>query len=90
MIICFTTCKQNFSFANYLRSIKIFEQRRSLTRFRISAFRLNIKRGSYQGNSLSKRDFCFTCKKNMIDDEKHFLLSSSSRLSEERDFFYSR
>ena len=46
---CYSTFKQNFGQENYLRLLKNFEQRRSLTRFRISAHRLNIERGRYQG-----------------------------------------
>ena len=46
---CYITFKQNFGQEKYLRLLKKFEQRRSFTRFRISAQRLNIERRRYVG-----------------------------------------
>lgn len=71
---CYSTFKQNFGQENYLRLLKNFEQRRSLTRFRISAHRLNIERGRYQGIPRQER-YCSRCNVKSVDDEKHFLFS---------------
>ena len=66
--------------------MKNFEQRRSLTRFRISAHRLNIERGRYQKIPRHER-FCLRCNNSLVDDEKHFLFSCS-HLSEERAILF--
>lgn len=57
---CYRTFKQNFGQENYLRLLKNFEQRRSLTCFHISAHRLNIERGRYQGIPQQER-YCNRC-----------------------------
>ena len=45
----YITVKNNFGFEKYLDKIKNFEQRRTLTRFRISAHKLAIEIGRYKG-----------------------------------------
>jgi hypothetical protein len=45
----YLTVKNNFGFEKYLDKIKNFEQRRTLTRFRISAHKLAIETGRYKG-----------------------------------------
>jgi hypothetical protein len=44
----YITVKNNFGFEKYLGKIKNFEQRRTLTRFRISAHKLAIENGRYK------------------------------------------
>jgi hypothetical protein len=41
--------KTNFGYENYLSIIKNFEQRRRLSKLRISAHKLQIEIGRYQG-----------------------------------------
>jgi hypothetical protein len=45
----YITVKKNFGFEKYLDKIKNFEQRRTLTRFRISAHKLAIETCRYKG-----------------------------------------
>jgi hypothetical protein len=45
----YTTFKVHFGCANYLSVIGNFEHRRCLTKLRISAHRLHIETGRYQG-----------------------------------------
>ena len=66
--------KSNFGLENYLTMMKSFEQRRRLTRFRISAHRLLIELGRYQG-TLRQDRICVRCTSGQVEDEKHFLLS---------------
>ena len=47
--IVYTGLNCNFGFEKYLDKIKNFEQRRTLTRFRISAHKLAIETGRYKG-----------------------------------------
>ena len=78
----YSTFKANFGLEKYLLLIKNFEQRRCLTRFRISAHRLHIERGRYQGTPRHERT-CLRCSADEIDDERHFLFSCTS-FQEER------
>jgi hypothetical protein len=55
----------------------------NFTRFRISAHRLNIERGRYQGIPRESRN-CMRCNSGVLDDEKHFLLTCSYN-KEDRD-----
>ena len=45
----YTTFKVHFGFENYLSVIGNFEHRRCLTKLKISAHRLHIETGRYQG-----------------------------------------
>ena len=44
----YLTVKNSFGFEKYLDKIKNFEQRRTLTRFRISTHKLAIETGRYK------------------------------------------
>jgi hypothetical protein len=59
--------KSNFGFEKYLDKIKNFEQRRTLTRFRISAHKLAIETGRYKGIPRHDR-ICTRCTDNTIED----------------------
>jgi len=72
--ICFKT---NFGLEKYLLLLKNSEQRKNLTRLRISAHRLHIEQGRYQGIPCQNR-ICNRCTSNEIDDEVHFLFSCTS------------
>ena len=80
---CYVSLKQSFGLEKYLNLLKNFEQRRNFTRFRISAHRLNIERGRYQGIPRESRH-CMRCNSGVLDDEKHFLLTCSYN-KEDRD-----
>ena len=73
---CYCSFKTNFGFERYLSHVKKFEHRKNITRLRISAHRLQIERGKYQGIPKEERK-CLRCDSADIDDEKHFLFSSS-------------
>jgi hypothetical protein len=66
--------------------VKKFEHRKNITRLRITAHRLQIERGRYQGIPNEERQ-CLRCDSSDIDDEKHFLFSCS-HLNEERKKLY--
>jgi hypothetical protein len=68
----YVTVKNNFGFEKYLDKIKNFEQRRTLTRFRISAHKLAIETGRYKGIPRHDR-ICTRCTDNTVEDERHFL-----------------
>ena len=63
-----TTFKVHFGFANYLSVIGNFEHRRCLTKLRISAHRLHIETGRYQGIPLHQR-LCEQCDSGEVEDE---------------------
>ena len=65
----------------YLDKIKNFEQRRTLTRFRISAHKLAIETGRYKGIPRHDR-ICTRCTDNTVEDERHFLFSCNYHTQE--------
>jgi hypothetical protein len=56
---------------NYL-SIVSFEHRKKITKLRISAHKLQIEVGRYQG-TLPQNRVCHRCNTGVIDDEIHYL-----------------
>ena len=72
--ICFKT---NFGLEKYLLLLKNSQQRKNLSRLHISAHRLYIEQGRYQGIPRQNR-ICNRCTSNEIDDEVHFLFSCTS------------
>jgi hypothetical protein len=56
-----------------MRSFYTKQQRKLLTKFRISAHNLNIEKGRYIGTKVEDR-ICNLCKNN-IEDEVHFLIT---------------
>jgi hypothetical protein len=80
-LITYITVKYNFGFEKYLDKIKNFEQRRTLTRFRISAHKLAIETDRYKGISRHNR-ICTRCKDNTVEDERHFLFSCNYHTQE--------
>ena len=60
----------------YLSVLQNFEHRRNVARLRLSAHRLQIERGRYQGVLRHDR-ICLRCTSGEVDDEKHFLFSCS-------------
>lgn len=77
----YLTVKNNFGFEKYLDKIKNFEQRRTLTRFRISAHKLAIETGRYKGIPRHDR-ICTRCTDNTVEDERHFLFSCNYHTQE--------
>ena len=53
--------------------IKNFEQRRRLSKLRISAHKLQIEIGRYQG-TLQENQICCRCTSGQVEDEIHYLL----------------
>ena len=68
--------KTNPGFENYLSIVQSFELRRSLTKFRVSAHRLEIESGRYRGIPPQQR-FCKRCDSGEVEDEIHFLICCS-------------
>ena len=68
--------KTNFGMEKYLSVLQNFEHRRNVARLRLSAHRLQIERGRYQGVLRHDR-ICLRCTSGEVDDEKHFLFSCS-------------
>ena len=65
--------KNVFKFEEYLDSIKHYNQRRCLTKFRISSHKLNIERGRYVNINRNER-LCKQCESQNIEDEFHYLM----------------
>ena len=82
----YVTFKKNFGSENYLSIISNFEHRRSLSKFRISAHRLNIEAGRYQGIPSHQR-LCGQCDSGEVEDEIHFLLHCSKFANERHELF---
>lgn len=78
----YTKFKFNFGLEKYLILLKNFEQRRRLTRLRISAHRLRIELGRYQG-TLRQDRVCVRCTSGEVEDELHFIFSCD-KFKEER------
>ena len=68
----YTIFKSNFGREKYLSILHNFEQRRSLTKLRISAHQLRIETGRYQG-TLPQDRLCTKCDSGKVEDECHFL-----------------
>ena len=65
--------KTNFGYENYLSIIKHFEQRRKLSKLRISAHKLQIEIGRYQ-STLRENRICCRCTSGQVEDEIYYLL----------------
>jgi hypothetical protein len=70
---CYLLFKCKFGFENYLSIVRSFEHRKNITKLRISAHKLQIEVGRYQGTLLQNR-VCHRCNTGEIDDEIHYLL----------------
>lgn len=79
--------KTNFGKESYLSILSSFEQRRALTKFRISSHHLRIETGRYQGTLLNDRT-CNNCTSGDVEDEYHFLFVCT-KFSEDREKLYS-
>ena len=73
------TFKLNLSYEKYLNFHPDFHKRKSITKLRISAHRLEIELGRYQIKNKrkieAKERLCQICQTNEVEDEKHLLLS---------------
>lgn len=78
---CYVTFKSHFGCEKYLNIIKNFDQRRHLTRLRLSAHQLSIEKGRYLGIPREDR-VCTRCNSGEIEDEIHFLLSCNKLKTE--------
>ena len=67
-----TYTTSNFGFENYLKILPYFEDRRRLTKFRLSAHKLLIETGRYKGIPRNER-LCERCLLGEVEDECHFL-----------------
>jgi len=71
--------KDIFSPEKYLQIVNNRDHRRAISRFRISAHKLEIELGRYNRPKTPRElRYCRRCGTNSIDDELHFLLSCSS------------
>ena len=68
----YSKIKTNFGYENYLSIIKNFEQRRRLSKLRISAHKLQIEIGRYQ-STLRENRICCRCTSGQVEDEIHYL-----------------
>ena len=78
--------KSHFGREKYLSVISNFEQRRSLTRLRISSHKLKIETGRYQGTLRNDR-ICTRCDSGDVEDESHFLFHCN-KFSHDRDLLF--
>ena len=79
--------KTNFSYEPYLNKGNRREQKRLLSKLRISDHSLELEKGRYIGIEVKDR-FCKICK-NQVEDEKHFLLECKY-LEEHRKTFINK
>jgi len=71
----YTTFKNDFVYESYL-NMSNESQRKSLTRFRISAHRLAIERGRYTTPPTpAEKRLCKYCTMQTVEDEYHFLMT---------------
>ncbi len=70
--------KSVFKFERYLDVICDFKRRQSLSKFRLSAHKLEIEVGRFGKNKIPRTErfckYCITLGKNIIGDEIHFLM----------------
>ena len=72
----FSSFKQTFSREKYL-SLKDPVQRRALSRFRLSAHKLNVETGRYNSKNRyvkPEERICTSCTLGVCEDERHFLI----------------
>lgn len=65
--------KTNFQFETYLSIISNDNERKEMTRFRLSSHQLQIEQGRYQNIERAYR-LCTFCSHNVVESEYHFLL----------------
>jgi hypothetical protein len=63
--------KTHFGMKKYRLLLKSPEHRKNFAKLRISAHRLRIEQGRYQGIPYHNRT-CLRCGSNEVDDEKHY------------------
>ena len=78
--------KNNYKKEPYLIDVKNFEDRRSLTKLRVSDHILEIERGRFKNVKREDRIRKF-CNLKELDDEKHFFFSCTLNTSLRKDFF---
>ena len=81
----YSTFKKEYQLEKYLTVIRNTNQRRSLTRFRISNHKLMIECGRYHNIPREER-ICKLCKSNEIENEEHFLISCDAYDNIRQDF----
>ena len=74
--------KYNFNYEDYL-NWGTYDQRRMISKFRISCHKLEIERGRYL-NIPPKNRFCKLCK-NLVEDEIHFMFECHHLISARSD-----
>jgi hypothetical protein len=75
----YTTFKVHFGFEHYLSVIGNFEHRRCLTKLRISAHRLHVETGRYQGIPPHQR-LCGQCDSGEVENEKFIFYFAAANL----------
>ena len=74
---------------NYLEMILSFDQRRQLTKFRLSSHKLVIETGRYsKPKTPVQQKLCVLCNRNEIETEKHLFLKCSLYSKLRTDFFH--
>ncbi len=80
--------KEKFCKEKYLETVKKCEYRKAISKFRISAHKLQIELGRYSKPITPKElRICKRCSSNVVDDEMHFLLECH-KLAIERGALY--
>ena len=82
----YTLFKTNFGLEKYLNTVKNFDQRKHITKFRISAHKLMIEQGRYLGIPSQNR-FCVKCSTNEVEDETHFLFSCTKHVIDRNNLY---
>lgn len=82
----YRTFKENYELEHYLELIRDFDQRRNLTKFRISNHKLAIETGRYGKIPVDER-ICIFCPSKEIETEEHMVLNCSSYSDLRSQFF---
>ena len=79
----YNTFKQKFQYETYLDTLGAYENRKNITKLRISAHKLEIETGRYtskkHGKRIEEKDrLCKFCDANKIEDEFHVIMCCSN------------
>ena len=83
----YVTFKSHFYREKYLSIVTNYEQRRSITKFRISCHKLKVETGRYCGIPCEER-ICTSCSLNEVEDEIHFLFRCPKYENERQNMLY--
>ena len=83
--------KKDYRLEEYLKIVRNPAHRISMTKLRLGVHTLRIQTGKYENKGASipvEERLCLVCKRNCIEDEKHFLIDcTESRVLDSNSIF---